>query len=207
MSFIDILVNTWQQGIQGFGISEIVICLVIIVLSLILRSLISTKVVDWIGKQANKTDSLLDNQIVESLRNPIGLIPLAFGFYLITFYLPLEGTVDFVATNFVKMLVIFTIFSALANLIGPLLSLLDGKWMTAAMVDWLGKTIKVLIWIIAIAMLLDIWGIQIGPIIAGLGLFGVALALGAQDVFKNIFAGIFILSENRFQKGDRIRVG
>ena len=38
-------------------------------------------------------------------------------------------------------------------------------------------------------------------------LFGVALALGAQDVFKNIFAGIFILSENRFQKGDRIRVG
>ena len=79
--------------------------------------------------------------------------------------------------------------------------------MTAAMIDWLRKTIKVLIWIIAVAMLLDIWGIQIGPIIAGLGLFGVALALGAQDVFKNIFAGIFILSENRFQKGDRIRVG
>ena len=56
-------------------------------------------------------------------------------------------------------------------------------------------------------MILDIWGIQVGPIIAGLGLFGVALALGAQDVFKNIFAGIFILSENRFQKGDRIRIG
>jgi MscS family membrane protein len=79
--------------------------------------------------------------------------------------------------------------------------------MTDAMVDWLRKTLEVLIWIIAAAMVLDIWGIQIGPIIAGLGLFGVALALGAQDVFKNIFAGIFILSENRFQKGDRIRIG
>ena len=105
------------------------------------------------------------------------------------------------------MLVIFTIFSALANLCGPLLSLLDNKWMTEAMVDWLRKTLEVLIWIIAAAMILDIWGIQVGPIIAGLGLFGVALALGAQDVFKNIFAGIFILSENRFQKGDRIRIG
>ena len=206
-SFIDILIDTWQQGIQGFGIGEIVICLVILVLSLILRSLVSTKIIDWISLQADKTDSLLDNKIIESLRNPIGLIPLALGFYLITFYLPLEGTVDFVATNFVKMLVIFTIFSAFANLTGPLLSLLDDKWMTEAMVDWLRKTIKVLVWIIAVAMLLDIWGIQIGPIIAGLGLFGVALALGAQDVFKNIFAGIFILSENRFQKGDRIRVG
>ena len=206
-SFIDILVDTWQQGFKGFGISEIVICIVIVVASLILRSFITTRVVDWIRLQANKTKSSLDDKIIESLRNPIGLIPIAFGFYLITFYLPLEGTVDFVATSFVKMLVIFTIFSALANLTGPLLSFLDDKWMTAAMIDWLRKTIQVLIWIIAVAMLLDIWGIQIGPIIAGLGLFGVALALGAQDVFKNIFAGIFILSENRFQKGDRIRIG
>ena len=105
------------------------------------------------------------------------------------------------------MLVIFTIFSALANLVGPLLSLLNSKFMTEAMKDWLRRTIEVLVWIIAGAMILDIWGIQVGPIIAGLGLFGVALALGAQDVFKNIFAGIFILSENRFQKGDRIRIG
>jgi len=206
-NFWTILVETWQTGIRGFGISEIVISLLIIVLSLIIRSLINTKVIDWIGKQANKTDSKLDDDIIESLRYPIGLIPIAFGFYLVAFYLPLEGTLDFVATNLVKMFVIFTIFSALASITGPLLSFIDNKWMTAAMADWLRKTIQVLIWIIAIAMILDVWGIQIGPIIAGLGLFGVALALGAQDVFKNIFAGIFILSENRFQKGDRIRVG
>lgn len=206
-NFWTILVETWQTGIRGFGISEIVISLLIIVLSLIIRSLINTKAIDWIGKQASKTDSTLDDDIIESLRYPIGLIPIAFGFYLVAFYLPLEGTLDFVATNLVKMFVIFTIFSALASITGPLLSLMDDKWMTAAMVDWLRKTIRVLIWVIAIAMILDVWGIQIGPIIAGLGLFGVALALGAQDVFKNIFAGIFILSENRFQKGDRIRVG
>jgi MscS family membrane protein len=206
-NFIEILKETWNEGIRGFGISEIIICLVIIVLSLLLRYFITTKVIDWLSNKAQKSDNRLDDKIIESLRSPIGLIPIAFGFYLITFYLPLEGSLDFVATNFVKMIVIFTIFSALANLAGPLLSLLDDKWMTQAMIDWLRKTIQVLIWIIAAAMILDIWGIQIGPIVAGLGLFGVALALGAQDVFKNIFAGIFILSENRFQKGDRIRIG
>ena len=126
-SFIDILIDTWQQGIQGFGIGEIVICLVILVLSLILRSLVSTKIIDWISLQADKTDSLLDNKIIESLRNPIGLIPLALGFYLITFYLPLEGTVDFVATNFVKMLVIFTIFSAFDGFSSELSRTTDGR--------------------------------------------------------------------------------
>ena len=206
-NFIEILKETWNEGIRGFGIGEIIICLVIIVVSWLIGRLLSTKLIDWLSKKAGQTDIRLDDKILESLRNPLGLIPIVFGFYLITFYLPLEGSVDFFATTIVKMLVIFTIFSALANLCGPLLSLLDNKWMTEAMVDWLRKTLEVLIWIIAAAMILDIWGIQVGPIIAGLGLFGVALALGAQDVFKNIFAGIFILSENRFQKGDRIRIG
>ena len=206
-NFIEILKETWNEGIRGFGIGEIIICLVIIVVSWLIGRLLSTKLIDWLSKKAGQTDNRLDDKILESLRNPLGLIPIVFGFYLITFYLPLEGSVDFFATTIVKMLVIFTIFSAVANLCGPLLSLLDNKWMTEAMVDWLRKTLEVLIWIIAAAMILDIWGIQVGPIIAGLGLFGVALALGAQDVFKNIFAGIFILSENRFQKGDRIRIG
>ena len=165
-NFIEILKETWNEGIRGFGIGEIIICLVIIVVSWLIGRLLSTKLIDWLTKKASQTDNRLDDKILESLRNPLGLIPLVFGFYLITFYLPLEGSVDFFATTIVKMLVIFTIFSALANLCGPLLSLLDSKWMTEAMVDWLRKTLEVFIWIIAAAMILDIWGIQIGPIIA-----------------------------------------
>jgi len=46
----------------------------------------------------------------------------------------------------------------------------------------------------------------VGPILAGLGLFGVAVALGAQDLFKNLIAGILIIAERRFNKGDWIRV-
>ena len=206
-NFIEILKETWNEGIRGFGIGEIIICIVIILLSWLVGKFLSNKLVDWLSKKADQTENNLDDQIIESLRSPLGLIPIVFGLYLVTFYLPLEGALDFFATNLVKMLVIFTIFSALANLIGPFLSILDSKFMTEAMKDWLRRTIEVLVWIIAVAMILDIWGIQIGPIIAGLGLFGVALALGAQDVFKNIFAGIFILSEKRFQRGDRIRIG
>jgi MscS family membrane protein len=53
---------------------------------------------------------------------------------------------------------------------------------------------------------LDVWGIKVGPVIAGLGLFGVAVALGAQDLFKNLISGIMILLEKRFQIGDVISV-
>ncbi|MDB3858324.1 mechanosensitive ion channel family protein, partial [Pelagibacteraceae bacterium] len=57
-----------------------------------------------------------------------------------------------------------------------------------------------------LAAVLELWGIKIGPIIAGLGLFGVAVALGAQDLFKNLISGILVLVERRFQVGDWISV-
>ena len=53
---------------------------------------------------------------------------------------------------------------------------------------------------------MELWGIKVGPVIAGLGLFGVAVALGAQDLFKNLISGIMILMERRFTIGDIILV-
>ena len=60
------------------------------------------------------------------------------------------------------------------------------------------KAFKILILILG-SICIEIWGIKIGPIIAGLGLFGVAVALGAQDLFKNLISGILVLVEKRFK--------
>ena len=206
--FWNLVIETWQTGIRGVGIDDILICLAIIIVSLVARTLFNTYLLDKIAKLAENSESTLDDEIIESLRGPFGLIPIAFGLYLITSYLPFSGSLDLVATNLVKMVVIYTIFSAFSNLTKPLLTMLgDNSWLTPAMSTWLSRVAGVLIWVVAITMMLDIWGIEIGPIIAGLGLFSVAVALGAQDMFKNIIAGIFILSEKRFQPGDRIRIG
>lgn len=72
--------------------------------------------------------------------------------------------------------------------------------------DWLVKTLQVLFLIIGAAAILEIWGIDIGVVIAGLGVFGIAVGLGAQDLFKNLIAGILILTEKRFLPGEWIAV-
>jgi MscS family membrane protein len=59
---------------------------------------------------------------------------------------------------------------------------------------------------IGAAAILDVWGIEIGPVLAGLGLFGLAGALAAQDLLKNLLSGVLILAERRFHVGDWIRV-
>lgn len=205
--FFNIVLETWETGIRGVGIDDIVICLFILAMSLIVRSLISTRIVDKLIKFSAKTETEFDDDVIESLRKPTGMIPVAFGLYLIASFLPLTGSFDQVATNLIKMVIIYTIFSLFSNLSKPLFVIMgENSWLTSAMSLWLSRVLGVVIWIIALTMMLDIWGIEIGPIIAGLGLFSVAVALGAQDMFKNIIAGIFIISEKRFQPGDRIEI-
>ena len=109
--------------------------------------------------------------------------------------------------NLVKALVVFTIFSALMNMVSPLFGILSNStWLTPSMTMWLERAVRIIFGIICLAIILDIFGIEIGPLVAGLGLFSVAVALGAQDLFKNLIAGILIIGENRFQPGDRIEV-
>jgi len=68
------------------------------------------------------------------------------------------------------------------------------------------RVIGVLIVIIAVLMSLDLFGIDIGPAIAGLGVVGIAVGLGAQSLIKDWLAGIFIVLENQYSQGDVVSI-
>jgi MscS family membrane protein len=74
------------------------------------------------------------------------------------------------------------------------------------MVQWLLKGIRVCFIFIGVAAILEIWGIKVLPLLAGLGVVSVAVALGAQDLFKNLISGLLIIGEHRFNPGDWIKV-
>lgn len=103
------------------------------------------------------------------------------------------------------IVIVFWMFHASMDLLGRNLRKLQ-KVFTKEMVDWLLRAVRVLIIFLAIASVLETWGIKVAPILAGLGLFGVAVALGAQDLFKNIIAGILVIAEKRFEQGDWIKI-
>ena len=107
-----------------------------------------------------------------------------------------------------RTLITIFIFWVMHQIIEPVSYVLSGlnKILTRELIGWIIKSLKILIFILGIAAVLELWGIKIGPIIAGLGLFGVAVALGAQDLFKNLISGILVLVEKRFKIGDWILV-
>lgn len=64
-----------------------------------------------------------------------------------------------------------------------------------------------IILIVAALMILRELGLDITPLLASMGLVGLALGLGAQTLVKDIIGGLFILIEGQFAIGDSIRVG
>ena len=205
--FIEIFTNVWEEGFLGIGITEIIVSLLIFIAGAISRAFFVGRVIKWLEKLTAHTDSEIDDVLLESLKKPLGYIPMTVALYLIAVYLPLTGMADTFATNLIKAMIAFTIFSALANGIAPIFqAFTSSAVLTRSMTMWLERAARIIIWIIGLGIILDIFGIQIGPLVAGLGLFSVAVALGAQDLFKNLISGLLIIGENRFQPGDRIEV-
>lgn len=62
--------------------------------------------------------------------------------------------------------------------------------------------LRVLVWLVVAMMVLSELGLDIGPILAGAGLLGVALGFGAQWMVRDFLAGIFIILENQYRVGD-----
>jgi MscS family membrane protein len=123
-------------------------------------------------------------------------------------YIDIDQSVDLFGRQVIKSLVAFAIFWSVFRALTPLsyVSSSLGKLLTPMMMQWIFKAMRVAVIFLGLAVILEIWGIKVAPLLAGFGLFGVAVALGAQDFFKNLIAGMTIIAEKRFSIGDWIKV-
>jgi MscS family membrane protein len=204
-NFKNLFIDVWKEGVSGVNISEIIIALAIFIFFLFLRGMFSKFVIKRLEKYVSKTTNKFDNSLVFSMEGPAKFFPIVLGFFVSTSYLSTEnGAIELINRSLITILIFWTFH----QIIGPFSVVIKsvGGLLSRDLINWIIKAIKVLILILGAAAVLELWGIKIGPIIAGLGLFGVAVALGAQDLFKNLISGILVLVERRFQVGDWIYV-
>ncbi len=206
--FWTLVVDVWQNGLGGVDIGRTINALLILFAFFVLRGLIAKFLIGWLRRLAKSTEWRIDDNIVDAIAPPLRTIPVVFGIFVAGNYMHFEGVVASIADNLTRSLISFTIFWTMLRAVAPLSRAFEKlvELLSQELFEWIVKAIKVAVVLVGAATVLQIWGIQIGPIIAGAGLFGIALALGAQDLFKNLIAGILIIGEKRFRKGDWIHV-
>ena len=207
-SFNDLFLDVWNEGVFGINATDIIISLVIFLFFYLLRRLIARFILNRLSKIVTKTTTQIDDAVIEVLDGPLKFFPVVIGFFIASSYLGLsDQNQDFLDLLNRSLITIF-IFWLLHQLIIPFSFVIKNfeSKISKPLVDWTLKGLKILVIVLGIVAILELWGIRVGPVIAGLGLFGVAVALGAQDLFKNLISGIMILMEKRFTVGDVILV-
>ncbi|PZM15774.1 mechanosensitive ion channel protein MscS [Rhizobium tubonense] len=81
----------------------------------------------------------------------------------------------------------------------------SGRLMT--LLPILRNFLAVLIAAVAVLMALSGLGVAIGPLIAGAGIFGVAIGFGSQSLVKDVISGVFYMTDDAFRVGEYIQSG
>lgn len=211
--FVGVVDGVWSSVVFGLSVSNLLLGLIILYAFIVLRSLFSRFVIAAIKRLVKKSETTIDDLILKSIEGPIKMLPIIMGVFfggqvIVGFDTDPSASYTIILQQLVQSLIAFAIFWALYNLVEPASTLFEkvDQYLTDAMTSWLLKALKTIFALLGGAAILEIWGIPVGPLIASLGLFGVAVALGAQDLFKNLIGGLSILIEKRFHTGDWVLV-
>ena len=181
---------------------------VIVGITLLTILIIRTIVVGSLLKIAGKTDSVHDDAIVGALKKPLTLIPIGIALFAILQEINLDETYQSYGELLIKSYFYLAVFWSLADAITPVRDFVGEKYdfLTPTLRNWIFRTLKFIAYLVGVVSVLELWGVDAASIIAGLGLFSVALALGAQNFFKNLIGGLLIIGEKRFKQGDWINI-
>jgi MscS family membrane protein len=193
----------------------LVFLLVVMVIERIIRFAIQRKI-DTIPSIEGKVSWL--RLLLGALIKPLSLFIYVYGTYaavspLFPHFLALSGTnlvleVAKRAADIGGTVALFWFFYRLVSLLDA--RILKWAGSTDSSIDnmlapLVGKTLRVFIVILGVMMVLqNLTGVKIGPLLASLGIGGLAVALAAKDSIANFFGTLTILFDKPFQVGDRI---
>ena len=204
--------QVWDAGIFGTALGDIFLISGIFLLFLFSRRIISRTVMHSFKLMARKTQTDLDDQVLTALEQPLEFAFVVIGLYVAAQFVTLSDTLAHILAQLVRSLIAVTIFWAIFRVVDPLSSLLDraiGLFGSISMHEtvkgFFVKVTKAVVVCLGIAAVFQEWGFNIAAVLGSLGLVGMAVALGAQDFIKNMFAGLTIFLDRMFEKGNWIK--
>jgi MscS family membrane protein len=184
----------------------------VIMLLAIAAALIVLVVVDrWLKRWAQRTETKLDDVILAMVKPPLLAFIILGGFIAAIRFLPEVQPYVLMVDQFYVIAIIAVaiwvtakVFRAGIRYYGSELAQRTASNLDDVMVPILEKVGLFFIYTMGVMVLLSQVGIDILPLLTGMGIIGLAVALAAADAIKNFLAGVYILVDQPFRVGDRV---
>ena len=190
----------------------------LIALFLAIGSVIGARVLYWIfarisRRLARRTKTALDDIILDMIEEPIAVMLSFIGirFALGTLSFP-EGLQTWIGYVF-NVVMILAAAWLISRLFDALFKQYVVTWAEKSDTDLddqllpiVHKVANVVIWSVALVIALDNAGYDVGALVAGLGIGGLAFAMAARDTIANVFGGFTIFADKPLTLNDRVRI-
>ncbi len=190
--------------------TEVVYTLITIAVALVATKLIFAVLKKKMETLAKQTKTKLDDILVRELEGPIHAIILLLALWLsLSIYPGMQKYLTFFDAAIQALLILAAAYFTTKLVKGFVVWYISenkSKRHTHNYLIVVRKLVNVTIYILAILMVLSELGIDITPLIASLGVGGLAVALAFQDTFANYFSGIYISTDRDLNIGDYIEV-
>ena len=194
---------------QNKYIYSLVILVVFYILSQLVV-LISQKLILRITKKT-KTD--IDDLIVKKTNKPVSFILLLIGIRIAILPLGIrQNILDVMENGILSLLIaavtyiVIVIFDIIIDNWGEKVAAKTESKLDDELVPLFHKFSKIFISVIGLLFVLPVWSIQIGPLLASLGIAGIAVAFALQSSLANIFGGMSIVLDKSIKVGDKIKI-
>lgn len=191
---------------------------ILISLAFILGAIVLGRLVRWFAekilpKLTAKTETQLDDVLVEVLKAPMLFALTLVGFWIGIKRLSMPANVMEMMADAYKFLLVISATWFVSRAVSTFINVVlkekvndESSRMDEHALSLIKKVSSFVIWSIGVITALNNAGVDVGALIAGLGIGGVAIALAAQDTAKNIFAGMMILFDRPFKIGELITI-
>ena len=191
---------------------------ILISLAFILGAIVLGRLVRWFAekilpKLTAKTETQLDDVLVEVLKAPMLFALTLVGFWIGIKRLSMPANVMEMIADAYKFLLVISATWFISRAVSTFINVVlkekvndESSRMDEHALSLIKKVSSFVIWSIGVITALNNAGVDVGALIAGLGIGGVAIALAAQDTAKNIFAGMMILFDRPFKIGELITI-
>lgn len=202
-----------QRAFYGNTVMEWLIALSIIFAGALIAKILYWLIKNFGKKLTSKSKTRLDDIIIDMIEEPIVLAVAIAAFWYGFLYLKVSPEVAIFRDRTLYVLITFNVAWLLTRLsdaliqeyIVPLVEKSESD-LDDQILPLLRKGLKIIIWTLAIVVGLNNAGYNVGAMIAGLGIGGLAFAMAAKDTVANFFGGLTIYVDKPFTINDRIKV-
>jgi small-conductance mechanosensitive channel len=181
----------------------VAILLATIVVGYFLRKFLFNRLLLW-GK---RTKSQFTRVIIDSTKNPTLIWLLMLAIYLALRFSKLPQNIVDIAGKIILVLAIFSVTLVVSNMTIAFIQFQSRKANTVTPITSLMQNIaKIVIFVLGILVILYSLNIQITPILATLGIGGLAVALALQGTLSDLFAGFYISASRQIKIGDYVKL-